>query len=605
MNSEPKNTRGWRVVRRILIGLAVVATLVAIFYTEEDWRGKRAWEKTKHQLEARGVVWDWNKYIPPPVPDDQNFFTASSNILLRFKKAQTDAEREQAEKNLWLRLGPSDSNAFPILDTSKVGPLLVARVVLLPPDAANAGQGGGDLTVTPGDLAATAQAGDLLSKTIGRSVNGAQGFKFSERSLDHIQPAKIIVRTDRPFSTDDLAKLIPLDIVTNIGHLQVAATAEKTVFEIRLAGVHITAAADYLKWSGQYVPAFGEIREALKRPDAILPGDYSHPYLIPIPNFITLRAVAQTLAQRAQCDFLLGKPEQALDEVRLMHDICKILEKPPTGAPKTLVEAMIHVAIMGLYISVVSEGLQMNAWQEPQLAALQSQLQDTDLLPPVASAFHFEQIATAYTFETTRPSELVGLFSGPLPDKKKSFADRFRHFKSPLYLFMEFGPRGWIYQNMVTGVRLTEMELDGVDVSAGTISPVGMNAALEETDRTFQHWSPNNYLASIATPNFVKAWRTTAHNQASIAEGEVACALERYQLAHGEYPEALDALVPQFIEKLPHDIIGGGPLHYQRTAQGKFLLYSIGWNEKDDGGVDSSQVNNASQYAEGDWVWKN
>src|SRR5581483_8972212 len=117
MNSEPKNTRGWRVVRRILIGLAVVATLVAIFYTEEDWRGKRAWEKTKHQLEARGVVWDWNKYIPPPVPDDQNFFTASSNILLRFKKAQTDAEREQAEKNLWLRLGPSDSNAFPILDT--------------------------------------------------------------------------------------------------------------------------------------------------------------------------------------------------------------------------------------------------------------------------------------------------------------------------------------------------------------------------------------------------------------------------------------------------------------------------------------------------------
>ena len=85
-------------------------------------------------------------------------------------------------------------------------------------------------------------------------------------------------------------------------------------------------------------------------------------------------------------------------------------------------------------------------------------------------------------------------------------------------------------------------------------------------------------------PNFTKAWQTTAHNQTLVNEAQIACALERYRLAHGEYPETLDALVPQFIEKLPHDIIGGQPLHYRRTADGKFLLYSVGWNETDDGG---------------------
>src|SRR5690349_4072194 len=41
----------WRNFRRFLVGLAVFATLMAIFYTEENWRGKRAWENCKRELE--------------------------------------------------------------------------------------------------------------------------------------------------------------------------------------------------------------------------------------------------------------------------------------------------------------------------------------------------------------------------------------------------------------------------------------------------------------------------------------------------------------------------------------------------------------------------
>ena len=64
--------------------------------------------------------------------------------------------------------------------------------------------------------------------------------------------------------------------------------------------------------------------------------------------------------------------------------------------------------------------------------------------------------------------------------------------------------------------------------------------------------------------------------------------------------------MPQFIEKLPHDIIGGQPLHYRRTDDGKFLLYSIGWNETDDGGQPSpSGENGWIDFTKGDWVWQN
>jgi hypothetical protein len=98
----------------------------------------------------------------------------------------------------------------------------------------------------------------------------------------------------------------------------------------------------------------------------------------------------------------------------------------------------------------------------------------------------------------------------------------------------------------------------------------------------------------MANPNMSRAIRTTAQNQTLVHEALIACALERYRVAHNAYPEKLDALVPQYLDKIPTDIIGGRPLHYRRADGGKFLLYSVGWNETDDGGKSGS---------DDDWVW--
>ena len=81
----------------------------------------------------------------------------------------------------------------------------------------------------------------------------------------------------------------------------------------------------------------------------------------------------------------------------------------------------------------------------------------------------------------------------------------------------------------------------------------------------------------------------------------MACALERYRLANGQFPEKLDSLTPQYISRLPNDVITGQPYKYRRADDGQFILYSVGWNEKDDGGVPGTH----SLYddKEGDWVW--
>jgi hypothetical protein len=73
-----------------------------------------------------------------------------------------------------------------------------------------------------------------------------------------------------------------------------------------------------------------------------------------------------------------------------------------------------------------------------------------------------------------------------------------------------------------------------------------------------------------------------------VAQLEMAKALlavERYRLAHGELPETLAALVPDYLPAVPADPFDGAPLRYRRLDRG-FLVYSVGEDAKDDGGKD-------------------
>ena len=91
-----------------------------------------------------------------------------------------------------------------------------------------------------------------------------------------------------------------------------------------------------------------------------------------------------------------------------------------------------------------------------------------------------------------------------------------------------------------------------------------------------------------------------------------ACALERYRLAHGQYPAALDALVPPFLTQVPINALNPttAPLKYQLQGANQFILYSLGLNQVDDKGqIGSYRLDSWPgpipffRLDEGDWVW--
>jgi hypothetical protein len=77
--------------------------------------------------------------------------------------------------------------------------------------------------------------------------------------------------------------------------------------------------------------------------------------------------------------------------------------------------------------------------------------------------------------------------------------------------------------------------------------------------------------------------------------------LERHRLATGRFPESLEALVPGIITRLPHDPLTGETYHYRRLSDAAFVLYSVGWDGKDDGGKPGTTP---FDEKEGDWVWR-
>jgi hypothetical protein len=130
------------------------------------------------------------------------------------------------------------------------------------------------------------------------------------------------------------------------------------------------------------------------------------------------------------------------------------------------------------------------------------------------------------------------------------------------------------------------------------------NAAETATDNETRHVTPYNIVERMLLSGFNKNALRFAFAQGSMNLARTAISLERFRLSTGGYPAALDDLKSQHLPAPPHDVINGLPLHYSRTNGSSFILYSIGWNNIDDGGQVTLRKTGSADPSFGDWVWQ-
>jgi hypothetical protein len=574
---NPPQANRWRTLRRWLTGFAVCLTLVGLFYTEENWRGKTAWENCKRTLEAQGCDFKWADSIPEEVPDDQNVFGVPEMQRWFNGRGATELSRKMAYPRL------DSSNMTEPVANNKDTLLVVADLKIQLPDASS---DNGSNALHWGDPQAQEQAARLIGEALGPVAlhPGSSNLLFTPRSLDDIRPAQILLECQTEPTTNDLLRFLP-----KVSAFTDTTDAEQLQLKPENGGYKVTmltpdTTAEFLKWSEQFEPEFALIRNALQRPLVRMKANYNTPETVAIPNFVTSRIFVQSLAAMTECQLLQGNPGAALDDLTRVHEICHIF----TNRPITLVGSMINAAVEGLYVDTLAHGMHWQGWREPQLAALEDQLKTTDVIAPVHESLHMEAVSGCETLRSMPPGRLFELF---FADSRKNSWEEFKQRWAPRLV-----PRGWIYQNTVIDAQRVPKVDTWFDPDNRSINPKKVDAD-EAAQSAISPRLPYSFIVVGFMPNILKVCQRTALIQTKVQQALLACALERYHLARGLYPETLDDLVPQFIAEIPRDVIGGQPPHYRGAADGTYLLYSIGWSGGDCGGVPGKS------NAEGDWVW--
>ncbi len=154
-------------------------------------------------------------------------------------------------------------------------------------------------------------------------------------------------------------------------------------------------------------------------------------------------------------------------------------------------------------------------------------------------------------------------------------------------------------QALIDSVRMVQQGepfAKALEIQTKKLLAIGIQRAADE-DKGFRFDMMDPELSSL----FSNSVRSLERFIIRILKSEVASrltttalALKRYKLAHGAFPESLDALVPKYLTTIPLDPSDGKALRYRLESDGKFKLYSIGEDGVDNGGDPSSKENATS-----------
>jgi hypothetical protein len=528
--------RSWRYLYLFLS----LILILALFYTEENWRGRGALERYKQELTARGKKFEPSAFIPSPAPNSENF--ASTALLAPLFDFQPGTQKWRDTNALgWIQ------SVAPLLDSAKKA--MKARVQVTSNSWVH-----GQL-----DVIASYQA---LLRT----------------NEEAVLAESWVQKTSSP--PDEVRVKIPESGIQDLN----APTA-----------VLKEAAAEVLAQLHDCNSLIEQLRADSCKPRSRFNIHYQepNPAAILLPHLSALKRLSEMLQLRVSAELVLGQTQQAFEDLKLMLYLSNACRDEPI-----LISQLVRFAQIQLALEVIAYG--MRQWSETQLDELQARLAQFNFCADIRRALEAEQIFFGgglidYVESNRKEYNALGTLSpnnSQLPE-----------------VLLAIIPRGWFDLEKLNYYRLYDNYLrpDLIDLSNKRINPTKVREVRLDIDRTLQK-SPESLLlrhrvfARLLFPSLDGALRKTAFSQSGAQIASIACALEKYRRAHNRFPDNLNLLIPQFARELPTDAISGLPVHYRLEESGQYLLYSVGWNEVDDGGSVEAKEKGQGAAIEGDWV---
>lgn len=325
-----------------------------------------------------------------------------------------------------------------------------------------------------------------------------------------------------------------------------------------------------------------ELVAAADRPDSQVPSRWNelNSFLEmanqQFPHYTVAISLSRVLQLRALAALQAGEAQLALDSFRALSRLEEAAARDPN-----LLAHMVAVTHRSIGQSVVWEGLAREAWNREQLLTLREELGRVDLVENLARVGEGELCFQIAAVDYIRQAGAGGLAAQVLENAPSFGASA----------TVGVIPAGWLDQNkafcarvMLERVILPARERDWARLAAG------MEAELPKSPL-----HPYKFMGQLILPAVDSVAKRTAYAHVMDEIAIVACGLELHRLEHGEYPDQPD-LVPD---------LDGQQARYAKTDDGRYRLYSVGWNLRDDGGEQAfkNEETGKLNFEEGDWVW--
>jgi hypothetical protein len=285
----------------------------------------------------------------------------------------------------------------------------------------------------------------------------------------------------------------------------------------------------------QFDPELNEIDIAVSKPSAYWPTNYERPFegflggitrMIQIAKVIQLRGVAH-----------LENHETDLAEKDYLFSFR--LNQPLTKGC-FIINYLVMAAVRTIDDSILWEGLHRHAWNDVQLYEMESALASTDMLALAQSSLRIERASEVRTMQ---------VFQGMDTDivwKARVSGD------SALALLLATAPirpSGWWDQDRRALCQKVQVNIDAIHPDRGILSPSLFPFHDESESWGWNRANDIPFWDSVYIPMASEsvAWRDNVGEKIAKAEtyrrlARLACRLEEYRLAHGQYPDKLDEL---------------------------------------------------------------
>jgi hypothetical protein len=349
-------------------------------------------------------------------------------------------------------------------------------------------------------------------------------------------------------------------------------------------------AASVLNALSLFDPLLHEIEAASRLPFSRFPIHYEEKWGAHVVHRFILLNVAKILQLRAVARLDLGESDLALADLEFALRLANSFSAEPGLHPHR-----VRQMILASMLQTVWEGLARHRWSDANLKRLQTLLK-IDILRDYPDAVRQEIMMIADTWNLYAAADTAALQQMGFPPGIATSARCY--------------PIGWKYLNQAGLYRLCERDIvPMIQPNSHRVSVPNKTAIQKAIRRSGVRIDPVFHFMFGAfgefTP-FLEPAKQFTFSQVSLDEVAIGCALERWRLSHGAFPADLKALIPDYLEKLPNDPITGSSYHYRLARNGEFVLYSVGWNGRDNKAVVGRNTRTPSEQnlEEGDWIWK-